>query len=99
MEYKIGVMSYGRGQLVRDPLNEHTARDPFGANSVVYGEGYEPPEWTVEDPEARKGTVEERHVDSPVFGDWRPIQVYRPCLLYTSPSPRDKRQSRMPSSA
>ena len=62
MEYKIGVMSYGRGQLVRDPLNEHTARDPFGASSVVYGEGYEPPEWTVEDPEARKGTVEERHL-------------------------------------
>ena len=26
------------------------------------------------------------------------INVY-PCLLYTSPSPRDKRQSRMPSSA
>ena len=26
-------------------------------------------------------------------------QYYRVCLLYTSPSPRDKRQSRMPSSA
>ena len=26
-------------------------------------------------------------------------QVYMDCLLYTSPSPRDKRQSRMPSSA
>ena len=26
------------------------------------------------------------------------IYVYIPCLLYTSPSPRDKRQSRMPSS-
>ena len=26
-------------------------------------------------------------------------QTYRICLLYTSPSPRDKRQSRMPSSA
>ena len=25
--------------------------------------------------------------------------IYQPCLLYTSPSPRDKRQSRMPSSA
>ena len=25
--------------------------------------------------------------------------VFEPCLLYTSPSPRDKRQSRMPSSA
>ena len=27
-----------------------------------------------------------------------PVEDY-PCLLYTSPSPRDKRQSRMPSSA
>ena len=25
--------------------------------------------------------------------------VFKACLLYTSPSPRDKRQSRMPSSA
>ena len=25
--------------------------------------------------------------------------ISKPCLLYTSPSPRDKRQSRMPSSA
>ena len=27
------------------------------------------------------------------------IEEYNICLLYTSPSPRDKRQSRMPSSA
>ena len=27
------------------------------------------------------------------------IEVIKGCLLYTSPSPRDKRQSRMPSSA
>jgi enterochelin esterase family protein len=78
MEYKLGISVYGRGTLIRDPLNTHVARDPFGANSVVYGAGYEPPDWTVEHPEARKGTVEERHVDSPVFGDWRPIQIYRP---------------------
>jgi enterochelin esterase family protein len=78
MEYKIGVALFGRGTLLRDPLNNHTARDPFGANSVVYGEGYCPPEWSLEDSEARKGTVEERHVDSKVFGDWRPIKVYRP---------------------
>ncbi len=78
MEYKIGVSMFGRGQLVRDPLNKHTARDPFGANSVVYGDGYSPPEWSLEDPEARKGTIEDRHVDSKVFGDWRPIKVYRP---------------------
>ena len=27
------------------------------------------------------------------------LEWYNSCLLYTSPSPRDKRQSRMPSSA
>ena len=27
------------------------------------------------------------------------VEQVTPCLLYTSPSPRDKRQSRMPSSA
>ena len=27
------------------------------------------------------------------------LELYVDCLLYTSPSPRDKRQSRMPSSA
>ena len=32
---------------------------------------------------------------------WQDLQKLHviPCLLYTSPSPRDKRQSRMPSSA
>ena len=34
---------------------------------------------------------------SPVTVQFTPHLV--PCLLYTSPSPRDKRQSRMPSSA
>ena len=29
----------------------------------------------------------------------KPVAVGTTCLLYTSPSPRDKRQSRMPSSA
>ena len=32
-----------------------------------------------------------------VYGD--DLRFYKTCLLYTSPSPRDKRQSRMPSSA
>ena len=33
-----------------------------------------------------------------IFGE-NLFAAYLPCLLYTSPSPRDKRQSRMPSSA
>ena len=34
-----------------------------------------------------------------VISDWSKVDIYSSCLLYTSPSPRDKRQSRMPSSA
>ena len=36
----------------------------------------------------------------PTSDEMREVRVYaESCLLYTSPSPRDKRQSRMPSSA
>ena len=38
-------------------------------------------------------------VDMITKGDGPNGSVSNPCLLYTSPSPRDKRQSRMPSSA
>ena len=40
-------------------------------------------------------------LDMPSFGDPNaPAQQYpSPCLLYTSPSPRDRQKSRMPSSA
>ena len=34
-----------------------------------------------------------------LFNSWYYIDTDKACLLYTSPSPRDKRQSRMPSSA
>ena len=35
---------------------------------------------------------------SNLLADWA-AQVLQPCLLYTSPSPRDRQKSRMPSSA
>ena len=35
----------------------------------------------------------------PIRGESTGDSGYNSCLLYTSPSPRDKRQSRMPSSA
>ena len=34
-----------------------------------------------------------------MYGHYRTVPAMNACLLYTSPSPRDKRQSRMPSSA
>ena len=40
----------------------------------------------------------EEHAKAPLFEEPK-LEHAQPCLLYTSPSPRDKRQSRMPSSA
>ena len=40
-----------------------------------------------------------RFDDARTLAKTRKIVEHRVCLLYTSPSPRDKRQSRMPSSA
>ena len=40
-----------------------------------------------------------RATDNAGAADAEVVVIATPCLLYTSPSPRDKRQSRMPSSA
>ena len=44
-------------------------------------------------------TTEERGLAIATEADTRDLGYIDTCLLYTSPSPRDKRQSRMPSSA
>ncbi|MFN7940158.1 MAG: alpha/beta hydrolase-fold protein [Thermoanaerobaculia bacterium] len=78
VEYKLEVQRGDASQLIRDPLNPHLAHDPFGANSVCQGEGYEIPSWSFPDPEARPGSIEEISVPSAVFGDQRPVTVYLP---------------------
>ena len=42
---------------------------------------------------------EDQTMENAVSQSSRCLDCGNPCLLYTSPSPRDKRQSRMPSSA
>ena len=44
-------------------------------------------------------SVGEPDLSTTVFGRKIDMPIFLSCLLYTSPSPRDKRQSRMPSSA
>ena len=78
VEYKIEVVEGRRRRLIRDPLNPRSARDPFGANSVLHGVGYETPEWTLPDPDARQGRLEELTVASEAFGGERPVRVYLP---------------------
>ncbi|MFO0594980.1 MAG: alpha/beta hydrolase-fold protein [Myxococcaceae bacterium] len=78
VEYKLEIVRNGHGQWIQDPLNKYLATDPFGANSVVHGEGYVVPEWTQHDPEARPGTLQPWVVKSRAFNDTREFLVYLP---------------------
>lgn len=78
IEYKLEIIAAGRRQLVVDPLNPVLAHDPFGANSVCQGAGYERPSWTFHDPEVRRGGLDTIRVDSPALGEAREVSLYLP---------------------
>jgi enterochelin esterase family protein len=77
-EYKFEVVQGDQRELVLDALNDVVAHDPFGANSVCQGYGYQRPEWTLPDPEARRGALEQVKLDSRAFGGQRQVEVYLP---------------------
>ncbi len=78
VEYKLEVRAHGSGRWIEDPLNPNRARDPFGANSVLQGQGYEVPEWTRHDPTARPGRLEPFAFESEALGGVRHGQLYLP---------------------
>jgi enterochelin esterase family protein len=78
IEYKFEVVRDGQEEWILDPLNPLQAADPFGANSVAQGMGYVRPEWTIADPAARAGIVDEIAVPSEALGDDRHVAVYVP---------------------
>ncbi len=78
IEYKFEVIRNGHRELILDPLNDVRAHDPFGANSVCQGYGYERPSWTLHNPDARAGDIESRQLESAAFRDTRKFQVYLP---------------------
>ncbi len=78
VEYKLEVIQDGNRQWIRDPLNPNLAHDPFGANSVCHGKGYERPAWTEHDPDARQGTIKEMVFTETALGGPRRVSVYLP---------------------
>ena len=78
IEYKFEVIANGQRRLIVDPLNDVLAHDPFGANSVCQGAGYERPPWTLHDPEARGGAIVHARLDSGAFRDSRDVSIYLP---------------------
>jgi enterochelin esterase-like enzyme len=83
-EYKFEIDRGGQRELLLDALNPVTAEDPFGANSVCQGHGYERPEWTYPDPEVQGGELARLRIDSRAFGDRRDVQVYLPARFKRS---------------
>jgi enterochelin esterase family protein len=78
VEYKYEVHRNGGSHWIEDPLNPNRARDPFGANSVLQGEGYAIPNWTNKDPLAREGTLEPFGFNSHALGGRRTGHLYLP---------------------
>jgi enterochelin esterase-like enzyme len=84
VEYKYEIHRHGGSQWIEDPLNPNRARDPFGANSVLQGAGYEVPEWTRHDALARPGALESVGFESKVLGGVRQGHVYLPARFRRS---------------
>ena len=84
VEYKLEVQRGDHTEWIRDPRNPHLANDPFGANSVCQGLGYERPSWTNPQPETRPGTLEEHHLHDTPFGNSRRVTVYLPARFRRS---------------
>ncbi|MFO0605506.1 MAG: alpha/beta hydrolase-fold protein [Polyangiales bacterium] len=78
VEYKFEIHRNGASQWIEDPLNPNRARDPFGANSVLQGEGYEVPEWTQPHKDARPGRIEPFAFESEALKGVRRGQIYLP---------------------
>jgi enterochelin esterase family protein len=78
IEYKIEQVRGDERRWLQDRLNPKTARDPYGTNSVAHGAGYETPEWTLPDAEARSGTIDEIRVPSRAHGSEVPLLIYVP---------------------
>lgn len=78
IEYKFELRRGGHSEWIIDPLNPVTASDPYGANSVCQAFGYVRPDWTLDEPLARRGTLDELRIASRAFGDERMLRVYLP---------------------
>jgi enterochelin esterase-like enzyme len=78
VEYQLEATSGGTSQRFNDPLNPRLAHSPVGSSSVCYARGYEVPQWTRPDPQAREGTLVELRVPSRALRRDGHVTVYLP---------------------
>ena len=78
VEYQLEVNRDGRHERINDPLNPHLAHSPLGSSSVCFAHGYEVPEWTRPDPDARHGSLVEFAVPSRALRRDTKVTLYLP---------------------
>jgi enterochelin esterase-like enzyme len=78
VEYQLEVVRGGQRERVNDPLNPRLAHFPMGSSSICYAHGYEIPDWTRFDPEARPGSLTDLVVPSRALRRNCPVTLYRP---------------------
>ena len=78
VEYQLEIRRGEHYERFNDPLNPHLSHSPMGSSSVCFGVGYETPDWTFPDPEARPGELRELVVRSRALDRDARVTVYLP---------------------
>jgi enterochelin esterase-like enzyme len=78
VNYQVEVRRGEHVERINDPLNEKLSYSPVGTSSVCFGHGYQSPEWTMPNPDARPGELVEVTVRSRALRRDCPVTVYLP---------------------
>ena len=84
VEYQLEVTAGGDVQRINDPLNPHRSHSPVGSSSVCFARGYVTPDWTVPDPESRRGELIEMPIASRALRRESRCRVYLPARFRTT---------------
>ena len=84
VEYQLEVAHGEQRERINDPLNPRVAHSPVGSSSVCYASGYEVPDWTRPDPEARAGSLIDLKVPSRALRRDCAVTLYLPARLQRS---------------
>jgi enterochelin esterase family protein len=78
IEYQIEVRRGDQYERFNDPLNPELSNSPMGRSSVCFASGYETPEWSLADPDARPGTLTELVLPSRALDRDARVTLYLP---------------------
>jgi enterochelin esterase-like enzyme len=84
VEYQLEVGRDGQHERINDPLNPHLAHSPLGSSSVCFANGYEVPDWTRPDQDARHGSLAEFAVPSRALRRDTKVTLYLPARFRRS---------------